>query len=526
MSENKTPTPAPGTEPEPSQDARDEELERFNEALRALGEDPEDFGCDEGRFESAPVHREGTVEPEPEPESETERERESAPEPDMKPSREADPAVEASSGAAGGRAARDAAGARKPAVDGPGDEPGRGVEPGRDDDGPGVEARSRPDQSDDSARASEPVPGAGTGDRPRDAQTVATPPGRIDAERDDAVLDRAARRGPAPEPVTEATSVQPAATADQRHAAAEEAPHPASTAVQPAVPVAAAPAAGSPGAGRAAAAAAAKRKDPLPAELAALRDPDARRRQAARDAALTAKPRLPRVLQVVLALAFPLLLLIGAVRAVATPWFLWLAYNRPGFPADAYGFTGAERLNYGSYGVDYLTNAAGSDYLGGLVDGRGDPLFLATEVAHMADVKMVLGTAFWGGLGLAVLALGIMWYLAVRYAGGIRRGLFAGALVSLGLIAGLAAAAIVGWQSFFTAVHQVFFADGTWTFRLDDTLIRLYPPQFWVDAGIAVGALALLGIVVVLIATWPTAKRRERSRLRQEARDFGLVRQP
>jgi integral membrane protein (TIGR01906 family) len=76
------------------------------------------------------------------------------------------------------------------------------------------------------------------------------------------------------------------------------------------------------------------------------------------------------------------------------------------------------------------------------------------------------------------------------------------------IILGLGTLAALGWQQFFTEFHRIFFANGTWTFALDDTLIRLFPGQFWVDAGIVIGALVLIASVVTLILTWPTRKRR------------------
>ena len=68
--------------------------------------------------------------------------------------------------------------------------------------------------------------------------------------------------------------------------------------------------------------------------------------------------------------------------------------------------------------------------------------------------------------------------------------------------------AVLGWEQFFTDFHRIFFANGTWTFSLQDTLIRLFPGQFWVDAGIVIGALVLLASLLTLILTWPTRKRR------------------
>ena len=248
----------------------------------------------------------------------------------------------------------------------------------------------------------------------------------------------------------------------------------------------------------------------------------ARERRAAREAALGAKPPLARTLQVLLAVAYPFVLLILAIRLIASPVFLWIAYQRPGFPADGFGFSTSDRMLYGSYGVDYLNNFADSRYLGELRDTLGNPLFLNTEVQHMLDVKNVISTTYVAGLLLAALVVVALVYLGKRYAGGIRRGLFAGAVATLGLFTVLGTLAVLGWEAFFTGFHKIFFANGTWTFNYSDTLIRLYPPQFWIDAAIGIAGLVVITALVTLLATWPTAKRREGSRLRQEKRVFGL----
>lgn len=238
----------------------------------------------------------------------------------------------------------------------------------------------------------------------------------------------------------------------------------------------------------------------------------------ARDAALNAKPIAPRVVQTLVAVLYPFVLVIGALRAIASPWFLWLEYHRPGFPADEFGWGTEQRMTFGSYGVDYLTNAAGPQYLGSLLGVDGQPLFANTEVAHMEDVKAVLATSFAAGFALFVIGLFLVWYLGVRSPGGIRRGLFAGAVATLVAAVVIGALAVLNWSAFFTNVHALFFADGTWTFDYSDSLIRLYPAQFWIDAGIGVGVLVLLGVAVTLLATWPTSARRAASRERLAGR--------
>ncbi|MFJ6003459.1 DUF1461 domain-containing protein [Arthrobacter sp. NPDC092385] len=246
-------------------------------------------------------------------------------------------------------------------------------------------------------------------------------------------------------------------------------------------------------------------------------DEEAARRAAVRDQAVAAKPALARLLQVVVALFFPVIVVAAAVRAVASSSFLWLEYHRPGFPADQYGFSLDDRMTYGSYALDYVLNFAPPRYLGGLVTPEGEPLFLESEVGHMADVKGVLGLSFALALVLFVLSVLACAYLARRYKGGVRRALFSGAVLTLVGIIVLAVLAILAWQTFFTQVHALFFAEGTWTFRVDDTLIRLFPEQFWTDSAITVAVLVLVAVLLTLVLTWPTKARRDRSMLAQDA---------
>ena len=250
--------------------------------------------------------------------------------------------------------------------------------------------------------------------------------------------------------------------------------------------------------------------EPLPTSALQLRPPEeeVQRRNAEREHALNAKPVAPRVMQVLLAVCFPVILLVLAVRAVASPLFLWVEYNRPGFPGDGYGFSTDDRMTYGSYAVDYLSNWAGPRYLGELVNRNGDKLFGAGEVSHMADVKLVILSAFGAGVLLILLSLIAIIYLRRRSTGGVRRGLFAGSIIALTIILSLGVLAVLGWEQFFAQFHSVFFASGTWTFSLQDTLIRLFPAQFWVDGGIVIAGLVLLASLLTLILTWPTRKRR------------------
>ena len=248
-----------------------------------------------------------------------------------------------------------------------------------------------------------------------------------------------------------------------------------------------------------------------PTTMLQIRPPqeEVEKRLAARELAANTKPVMPRVFQILLAVFYPVVLLVLAIRLVTTSVFLWVEYHRPGFPADSFGFSTDDRITYGSYTIDYLLNFAGPRYLGDLVNDQKNPLFLAREVAHMADVKSVISMAFLLGLVLAIAMTVFIIYLSRRTPGGIRRGLFAGSIATLVLIIGLGVVAALGWEAFFTEFHRIFFANGTWTFYTDDTLIRLFPSQFWMDSGIFIGAFVLVVSSLTLAFTWPTRDRRQ-----------------
>ncbi|WP_344306226.1 TIGR01906 family membrane protein [Brevibacterium samyangense] len=216
-------------------------------------------------------------------------------------------------------------------------------------------------------------------------------------------------------------------------------------------------------------------------------------------------------------LAVPFVLAAVAVRAIASGWFLRFEYFwRPGFPADDYGFTTEDRLHYGSYAVDYLHNQDGERYLADVVLPNGVPVFRSEEISHMADVKSLIGLLFLVAIIAAIGAVVFGLVQSRRTGPGIRLGYRFGAILTLVLFGGLGVLAFLGWDSFFTRFHEVFFEDGTWQFYLDDSLIRLFPPTFWVDAGIGVAAIVLVGVVLLFSLSF--AGHRGRRAARKAAR--------
>ncbi|WP_298593283.1 TIGR01906 family membrane protein [uncultured Rothia sp.] len=247
--------------------------------------------------------------------------------------------------------------------------------------------------------------------------------------------------------------------------------------------------------------------------------PEAAERAAAREDAVEDTPRFLKLRATLIALTVPLTVLMIAIRAVASAPFLWLEYHRPGFPEDSYGYYLIERMRLGSYGVDYINNFAPREYLARVTTGADNTLaFTEAEVNHMHDVKWVLLIATVAVAALFLLTLFSSISLRERAPGTIRRSLFCGAWITLGLIVVLGVVGVFGWEWLFTTFHQVFFPQGNWEFSVRSTLIRLYPPQFWIDAAIAVAVLVAAQISLLLVTTWPTKYRKLKAERRRQER--------
>jgi len=207
------------------------------------------------------------------------------------------------------------------------------------------------------------------------------------------------------------------------------------------------------------------------------------------------------VLSYLTSLLVPLALIGTALRILLSPIFINVEYRMPYFPADEFGFTQQDRLQWAPFALEYLVNSADISYLGDLKFDNGTPLYNERELSHMADVKNVVRGALqaWmislvGLILIAVLAYRQKWM--PDYVLGLRRGgmWMIGLATALGLIAGVGIVLNpdVFWQ-FFTLFHQVFFTGDSWLFYYSDTLIRLFPIRFWQDAFLWAAILALGG---------------------------------
>ncbi|RPI96895.1 MAG: TIGR01906 family membrane protein [Chloroflexi bacterium] len=212
------------------------------------------------------------------------------------------------------------------------------------------------------------------------------------------------------------------------------------------------------------------------------------------------------LLRYILAGTLPVFLVLTGVRLVTTEAFLQLEYHRPGFPEDRFGFSQEDRLHYAPYAVEYLRNDAGIAYLGDLAFENGEPLFRARELGHMEDVKVVMRAAMRVHtvltLVLAAIVLILAWRRETRAE--LRAGLIAGGALTITIIVTLVILIFASWDFFFDGFHGLFFEGDSWQFSTSDTLIRLFPEQFWFDAAMSIGLFTVVGaFAAILIAfTW------------------------
>jgi integral membrane protein (TIGR01906 family) len=194
----------------------------------------------------------------------------------------------------------------------------------------------------------------------------------------------------------------------------------------------------------------------------------------------------------------PIVLLGLGLRILLTPLFYNVEYRMPYFPPDPYGFTTQDRLHWASYAVNYLINNADISYLGDLTFPNGSSLYNERELSHMHDVKVVTQSALktWYVAVVLLIGLGIWarygkWWQT--YLQGLRRGgwLMIGLVMVIGLFG-----AVAFWQ-FFTLFHELFFQGNSWLFENSDTLIRLFPLQFWEDAFLWAGLISVAGALAL-----------------------------
>ena len=216
--------------------------------------------------------------------------------------------------------------------------------------------------------------------------------------------------------------------------------------------------------------------------------------------------KLQSALSYLTTLLTPIFLLGLGLRILLTPLFYNIEYRMPYFPEDNYGMAQAERLYWAPFAINYLINDADISYLGDLTFEDGSPLYNERELSHMYDVKLVTKASLrvWYLTVVLMAALGAWarfdgWWQAFRE--GLRRGgwLMIGLVVAVGLFGAIA------FRQLFTLFHALFFEGDSWIFLYSDTLIRQFPMQFWQDAFLWAGIIAVGGALGLALGLKPKA---------------------
>lgn len=204
---------------------------------------------------------------------------------------------------------------------------------------------------------------------------------------------------------------------------------------------------------------------------------------------------------------------------ITIPFFLTLvalrvliSWNAPSYPEweygrispDRYGFTQEERQELAEATLAYLRQPEPAEEVIFMLEdlrlpGTDEPLYFPGEISHMLDVKIVADQfrrLMWA-LGLVVVG-GLAFLLAREETrpSGIDA-LYRGGLLTGGILLGMGLLILLAWNFVFVQFHELLFPPGSWTFRYTDSLIRLFPEQFWFDFGVVwVGAIFVLGIIL------------------------------
>ena len=198
----------------------------------------------------------------------------------------------------------------------------------------------------------------------------------------------------------------------------------------------------------------------------------------------------------------PILIIITTVRLLATDQYLAFEYGKDSFPPDSFGFTQQQRFDLASSNIHYVRAHLPDNALSNQVL-NGAAVYSSREASHMADVRAVFQAIFqvWQVTVVLFLLTGsILWQK--RELQTLGSAIQWGGLLTSSIVLFIGLSAIFAWQSWFGTFHLFFFEPGSWLFSYSDTLIRLFPVEFWFDATMAISILSLAGGFLLALIGW------------------------
>lgn len=218
--------------------------------------------------------------------------------------------------------------------------------------------------------------------------------------------------------------------------------------------------------------------------------------------------RLAKLIQILVIIAMPFFLGFTIFQLSIGEAYPRFAYGQDSFPRDDFGWTQEQRLALALVAVDYLGRSEPAEEVIYLLEeqrlpGTDEPLYNEREIKHMLDVKIVADSIVrplsW--IGMAVVGVGLLLLMAGAETRRMAyEAVYRGGALTIGVLVSLGVFLVVGWNVFFVAFHNLFFESGTWTFRMSDSLIRLFPEKFWFDYGVlVVGSILIAAILVTFL---------------------------
>lgn len=216
------------------------------------------------------------------------------------------------------------------------------------------------------------------------------------------------------------------------------------------------------------------------------------------------------IVRIILIVALPLALILANARVLMSDAFLQWEYNRADFSPDPFGFTTQDRLKYAPLALNYLFNDQGTSFLADQTKPDGSPVYNERELSHMDDVKRV--TQGLTRFGLMLIAIYFVCVVLLAIYEDTRpplyRSLLWGSVWTVVLIILALIITATSFEWLFTEFHRLFFTGNTWIFPTSDTLIRLFPIQFWTDAFALMFGGAMLEAIILGVVMWRLGRRK------------------
>ncbi|MCL2136355.1 MAG: TIGR01906 family membrane protein [Coriobacteriia bacterium] len=126
--------------------------------------------------------------------------------------------------------------------------------------------------------------------------------------------------------------------------------------------------------------------------------------------------------------------------------------------------------------------------------------FTDDVVSHMEDVRQVFQLVkLVATMMFFIVLLLTVYFIRQDKKTSIGQSLCRSAFAVLIIVVVLFIIGLVNFDALFIKMHELLFADGTWSFRYDSLLITTYPGQFWIAMG-ATLALVLVATCIACIA--------------------------